>query len=106
MSVSSYLPGTGRRARVCAALLIAVCALVFAAVLPGQALAAQGGGALSARQRLVLHGIAASSTPPTSTPARTRRWTTSAPAPSAVPTPRRRTSACTYGRSSLLTIWA
>ncbi len=35
-----------------------MCALVFAAGLPGQALADQGGGALSARQRLVLQGIA------------------------------------------------
>jgi hypothetical protein len=59
VSVRSYLPGTGRRVRVCAASLIAACALVVAAVLPGQALAAQGGGVLSASQRLVLHGIAA-----------------------------------------------
>jgi hypothetical protein len=59
VSVRSYLPGTGRRVRVCAAPLIAACALVLAAVLPGQALADQGGGALSASQRLVLHSIAA-----------------------------------------------
>jgi hypothetical protein len=55
----SYLPGTVRRVRACAAPLIAACALVFAAGLPGQALADQGGGALSASQRLVLHSIAA-----------------------------------------------
>ena len=59
MGVRSYLPGTARRVRVCAAALIAACALVFTAGVPGQALAAQGGGALSASQRLVLHGIAA-----------------------------------------------
>src|SRR6266702_7762816 len=41
-------------------LLIAVCAFVFAAGLPGQALAdAGGGGTLSAHQRSVLRGIAA-----------------------------------------------
>jgi hypothetical protein len=59
VSVRSYLPGTVRRVRVCAAPLIAACALVFAAGLPGQALADRGGGALSAGQRLVLHSIAA-----------------------------------------------
>ena len=59
MGVRSYLPGTARRVRVCAAALTAACALVFTAGVPGQALADQGGSALSARQRLVLHGIAA-----------------------------------------------
>ena len=59
MGICSYLPGSARRVRVCAAALIAACALVFTAGVPGQALAAQDGGALSAFQRLVLHGIAA-----------------------------------------------
>ena len=59
MSIRRYLPGTARSAGARAAALIAACALVFAAGVPGQALADQGGGALSARQRLVLHGIAA-----------------------------------------------
>ena len=59
MGVCRYLPGAARRVRVRAAALIAACALVFAAGVPGQALADQGGGALSASQRLVLHSIAA-----------------------------------------------
>jgi hypothetical protein len=59
VGVRSYLPGTARRVRVCAAALIAACALVFTAGVPGQALADQGGSALSASQRLVLHSIAA-----------------------------------------------
>jgi hypothetical protein len=59
VGVCSYLPGTARRVGVCAAALFAACALVCAAGVPGQALADQGGGALSASQRLVLHSIAA-----------------------------------------------
>ena len=50
-----------RRGHGSAAWLIAVCALMLMAALPEQAVADQdqGNGALSARQRLVLHGIAA-----------------------------------------------
>ena len=59
MGVCSYLPGTARRVRICAAALITACALVFTAGVPEQALAGQGGGTLSASQRLVLHSIAA-----------------------------------------------
>jgi hypothetical protein len=59
VGVCSYLAGTGRRVRVCTAALIAACALVVTAGVPGQALADQGGGVLSASQRLVLHSIAA-----------------------------------------------
>jgi hypothetical protein len=54
-----WLPTAIRRGQGPAAWLIAVFALVLTAGLPGQAVADQGGGALSAYQRSVLQGIAA-----------------------------------------------
>jgi hypothetical protein len=59
MSSRHWLPTAIRRGRGPAAWLIAVFALVLTAGLPGQAVADQGGGALSAHQRSVLQGIAA-----------------------------------------------
>jgi Putative glucoamylase/Protein of unknown function (DUF3131) len=59
VNIGGYLSGTARRAGVWAVPVVAACVLVCAALLPGQARAGQAGGALSARQRLVLHGIAA-----------------------------------------------
>jgi hypothetical protein len=54
-----WLPTAIRRWQGPAAWLIAVFALVLTAGLPGQAVADQGGGALTPHQRSVLHGIAA-----------------------------------------------
>jgi hypothetical protein len=59
MSSRGWLPVAIRRGQGRPAWLIAVFALVLTAGLPGQAVADQGGRALTPHQRSVLHGIAA-----------------------------------------------